>query len=249
LATGHYVRRLDGPAGPELHRAVNDAKDQSYFLFVTTRTQLNYLRFPLGSMTKDETRAHAQRLGLAVADKPDSQDICFVAGGDYAEVIRKMRPGAIRAGEIVHLDGRVIGRHAGVIDYTVGQRRGLNIGGGEILYVVALDADRAQVIVGPREALEETRIRLRDVNWLAEPRDRPVMVKVRSAQPLVAARIEGEEVVLDEPLAGIAPGQACVFYDGTRVLGGGWIAKAHPLILRANTAGGGIAQLARAEES
>ena len=249
LATGHYVRRVMGHDGPQLHRAVNDAKDQSYFLFATTRAQLDFLRFPLGGMTKDETRVHAQRLGLAVADKPDSQDICFVAGGDYAEVIRKMRPGAIRAGEIVHLDGRVLGRHAGVIDYTVGQRRGLNIGGGEVLYVIALDPERARVVVGPREALEETRIQLRDVNWLVAPSDRRVMVKVRSAQPLVAGHLEGNEVVLDEPVAGVAPGQACVFYDGTQVLGGGWIAKARPPILRADIASGGVAQLVRAEES
>ena len=229
LATGHYVRRLMGPSGAELHRALNDAKDQSYFLFATTQAQLDFLRFPLGAMSKDETRAHAERFGLPIADKPDSQDICFVAGGNYADIVRKMRPGAVRAGDIVHLDGRVLGRHDGVIDYTVGQRRGLNIGGGDPLYVVRIDAEAARVIVGPKEALEETRIRLSDINWLDAPqamRDgRSIQVKVRSAQPLVDARIDGDEVVLDAPLAGVAPGQACVFYDGTRVLGGGWIAR------------------------
>jgi tRNA-specific 2-thiouridylase len=228
LATGHYVRRILGPNGPELHRAINDAKDQSYFLFATTRDQLDFLRFPLGGMSKEETRALAERFGLPVADKPDSQDICFVAGGDYADIVRKMRPGAVRPGEIVHLDGRALGRHDGVIDYTVGQRRGLNIGGGDPLYVVRIDADAARVVVGPRSALEKTRIALSEINWLdAEgARDgRQVQVKVRSMQPLVDAHIEGDEVVLNAPLAGVAPGQACVFYDGTRVLGGGWIAR------------------------
>ena len=235
LATGHYVRRLTGAGGPELHRAVNDAKDQSYFLFATTRPQLDFLRFPLGAMSKEETRAHAERFGLPVAAKPDSQDICFVAGGNYADIVRKMRPDAVRPGEIVHLDGRVLGRHEGIIDYTVGQRRGLNIGGGDPLYVVRIDADRARVVVGPKEALEATRIRLSDINWLdtdEKPRDgRRIEVKVRSMAPLVAGRIDGDEVVLDEPLAGIAPGQACVFYDGTRVLGGGWITRTSPTIL------------------
>jgi tRNA-specific 2-thiouridylase len=235
LATGHYVRRLQGAGGPELHRAINDAKDQSYFLFATTRDQLDFLRFPLGAMSKDETRAHAERFGLAVADKPDSQDICFVAGGNYADIVRKMRPGAVRPGEIVHLDGRVLGRHEGVIDYTVGQRRGLNIGGGDPLYVVRIDAEAARVVVGPREALEETRIHLADVNWLDAPdapRDgRRLQVKVRSMAPLAEGRLEGDYVILDEPLAGIAPGQACVFYDGTRVLGGGWITRTSPTIL------------------
>ena len=235
LATGHYVRRLTGAGGPELHRAVNDAKDQSYFLLATTRPQLDFLRFPLGAMSKEETRAHAERFGLPVAAKPDSQDICFVAGGNYADIVRKMRPDAVRPGEIVHLDGRVLGRHEGIIDYTVGQRRGLNIGGGDPLYVVRIDADRARVVVGPKEALEATRIRLSDINWLdtdEKPRDgRRIEVKVRSMAPLVAGRIDGDEVVLDEPLAGIAPGQACVFYDGTRVLGGGWITRTSPTIL------------------
>jgi tRNA-specific 2-thiouridylase len=235
LATGHYVRRLMGPGGAELHRAVNDAKDQSYFLFATTREQLDFLRFPLGAMSKDETRAHAERFGLPVADKPDSQDICFVAGGDYADIVRKMRPGAVRPGEIVHLDGRVLGGHNGVIDYTVGQRRGLNIGGGDPLYVIRIDAEAARVVVGPKQALEETRIRLSDINWL-DTADAPrnggtIQVKCRSMQPPVDARIEGDEVVLVEPLAGIAPGQACVFYDGTRVLGGGWITRKTPPIL------------------
>ncbi len=235
LATGHYVRRLMGPDGAELHRAINDAKDQSYFLFATTQPQLDFLRFPLGAMTKDETRTHAERFGLAVAAKPDSQDICFVAGGDYADIVRKMRPGAARPGEIVHLDGRVLGWHEGIIDYTVGQRRGLNIGGGDVLYVIRIEAETARVVVGPKEALAESRVRLKEINWLDIPsgaRDgRAIQVKLRSMQPLVDAIIDGDEVVLTAPIAGVAPGQACVFYDGTRVLGGGWITKASPTIL------------------
>ena len=234
LATGHYVRRVEGPGGAELHRGTSKEKDQSYYLFATTQKQLEFLRFPLGSLTKDKTRTHAQRLGLSVAEKPDSQDICFVPTGKYADVIKKLRPEGVEPGNIVHLDGAVLGRHDGIINYTVGQRRGLGIGGGDPLYVVRLDADYQNVIVGPYEALLEDKVLLREVNWI---RDIPNIktslqadVKLRSLQPLVPARIttlgEGRaEVFLREPQAGISPGQACVFYSGSRILGGGWISK------------------------
>ncbi|MEE9140891.1 MAG: tRNA 2-thiouridine(34) synthase MnmA [Alphaproteobacteria bacterium] len=236
LATGHYVRRTLGPEGPELRRAADGDRDQSYFLFATTREQLAFLRFPLGGLLKHETREIARRLGLAVAEKPDSQDICFVPQGSYAGLIERLRPGAAEAGDIVHVDGRVLGRHDGIIRYTVGQRRGLRIGGTEEpLYVVRLDAGARRVVVGPRSALEQTIVRLREINWLgpaeAPPRQGAgVTVKLRSMQPRVAARLYGREdgraeVALDEPQTGVAPGQACVFYDGDRVLGGGWIAR------------------------
>jgi len=238
LATGHYIRRLDGPNGPELHRAADPGKDQSYFLFTTTREQLAYLRFPLGGVeTKAETRAMAVRLGLSVADKPDSQDICFVPEGRYTDVIEKLRPGVSQPGEIVHLDGRVLGDHSGVLNYTIGQRRGLGISGGDPLYVIKLDAKTRRVIVGPREALGASEVRLHQINWLGDGAfdDAPeggwdVSVKVRSTRPPRPARVvPGKDgtatAYLAEPEDGVAPGQACVFYapEGTRVLGGGWI--------------------------
>ena len=234
LATGHYVRRVDGPAGPELHRAADESRDQSYFLFATTRAQLDFLRFPLGALPKDETRALARRFALPVAAKPDSQDICFVPSGDYGALVEKLRPGAIEPGEIVDLDGRVLGTHGGVIHFTVGQRKGIGIGGGEPLYVVRLDPATRRVIVGPRAALGASRVPIGGVNWLAgaTPRDGlPVTVKLRSAQPPIPARLfldeaGGGEAVLDEPAFGVAAGQACVVYDGSRVLGGGWIRRA-----------------------
>jgi tRNA-specific 2-thiouridylase len=237
MATGHYIRRETGPHGAELHRAADPARDQSYFLFSTTREQLDYLRFPLGGLaSKAETRALAARYGLPVADKPDSQDICFVPSGNYAAVIEKLRPGAAEPGEIVHLDGRVLGRHDGVLRYTVGQRRGLGIGGlDEPLFVIRLDADRRQVVVGPREALLTRTIRLREVNWLGDGAldgEREVLARVRSTREPVPALVrpapDGAEVELLSPEEGVAPGQACVFYAtaGTRVLGGGWIAGA-----------------------
>jgi len=238
LATGHYVRRVEGAAGPELHRAADPARDQSYFLFATTRAQLDFLRFPLGGLHKPETRALAQRLALPVAAKPDSQDICFVPNGSYARVVEKLRPGAIEPGEIVHVDGRVLGRHEGIINFTVGQRRGLGIaderGGGDPLYVVRLEAARRRVVVGPKAALATAEIGLREVNWRgAAPAGGAglgVTVKVRSTTPAVAATVfalgEGGRVTFAEPQYGVAPGQACVFYDGERVLGGGWIARA-----------------------
>jgi tRNA-specific 2-thiouridylase len=236
LATGHYVRRVDGPEGPELHRAADPARDQSYFLFATTRAQLDFLRFPLGDRPKTETRALAARLGLPVAEKPDSQDICFVPQGSYAGVVEKLRPGAADPGELVDLEGRSLGRHGGVIHFTVGQRRGLRLGGtAEPLFVVRLEPESRRVVVGPRSALARDRVRLREVNWLpSAPLDaggRRVAVKLRSAQPAVPATVHasgasGALVVLDEPQYGVAPGQAAVLYDGTRVLGGGWIAAA-----------------------
>ncbi len=234
LATGHYVRRVAGEGGPALCRAADPAKDQSYFLFATTAEQLDFLRFPLGGLRKDQTRALAERYGLAVADKPDSQDICFVPNGNYARVIEKLRPGAAEPGDIVDLGGTVLGRHNGVIHYTVGQRRGLGIGGGDALYVVRLDADTRRVIVGPREALGVGRIRVSELNWLeGEPipaEGRAVSAKVRSTRPGSPARLypAGEgwaEVEFDALEEGVAPGQACVLYDGERVLGGGWIRR------------------------
>ena len=234
LATGHYARRIEGLGGAELHRGFDEDKDQSYFLFATTAGQLEYLRFPLGSMAKAETRFHATRLGLAVAGKPDSQDICFVAGGNYADIVRSLRPEAARPGDIVDRAGRVLGRHQGIINFTVGQRRGLNIGGGGALYVLRLEPDRAQIIVGPKEALGQTSVIVKDVNWLgggeAAAPGTELEVKIRSQAPRVAARItalgEGRAAIeLAAPAAGVAPGQACVFYQGTRVLGGGWITR------------------------
>jgi len=236
LATGHYVQRIEGEDGPELHRAADASRDQTYFLFATTRAQLDYLRFPLGSMPKSEVRALADELKLRVAAKPDSQDICFVPQGKYQAVVEKLRPGAIEPGDIVHLDGRVMGRHDGVINFTVGQRRGLGVATGEPLFVVKLDAANKRVIVGPREALGVSRIVLKDVNWIGERVDaeddlhgRPVLVRVRSTRPPVPGTLSigaGWAVDLDAPEEGVAPGQAAVFYDrsSTRVLGGGWIA-------------------------
>jgi len=235
LATGHYARRVDGRHGPELHRAADPSRDQSYFLFATTRCQLDYLRFPLGDLPKEVTRAHARRLGLALADKPDSQDICFVPTGRYADLVARLRPEAAIPGDIVDLDGRVLGRHDGIINYTIGQRRGLGVGGGDPLFVVRLDPATARVVVGPRSALAAVTVRLRDMNFLdedaAQAIDRPVQVKLRSAQAPIAARLTADGtsawLTLDEPaLGGVAPGQAGVIYDGDRLIAGGWICRA-----------------------
>lgn len=237
MATGHYIQRHAGPAGAELHRAADAARDQSYFLFSTTQEQLDYLRFPLGHLaSKAETRALAARYGLGVADKPDSQDICFVPDGDYAKVIEKLRPGAAEPGEIVDTQGRVLGRHQGVIHYTIGQRRGLGIGGlADPLYVVKLDVEARQVVVGPKAMLATRRVPLREVNWLGDgaftgAEAREIAVKVRSTRPPVPAVLRPlspteAEVELLSAEEGVSPGQACVFYDpdSTRVLGGGWI--------------------------
>jgi tRNA-uridine 2-sulfurtransferase len=236
LATGHYARRIEGESGPELHSASDPAKDQSYFLFTTTGDQLGFLRFPLGVLDKRETRAIAARLGLDVAEKPDSQDICFVPNGSYARVVEMLRPDAIEPGEIVDLNGAVLGPHDGIIHYTVGQRRGLGIGGRDVssepLYVVRLDPETRRVVVGPRAALACGSVRLGEVNWLGEDSlssvEVSVDVKLRSTMEAVPARLTGREnsgaeIVLDQPQFGVSPGQACVFYSGERVLGGGWI--------------------------
>lgn len=224
LATGHYVHRVEGADGPELHRALDPARDQSYFLFATTSEQLEYLRFPLGGMPKSDVRAIAQELGLVVAHKPDSQDICFVPEGDYASVVRKIRPEADNDGPIFDMEGNELGRHRGLIHYTVGQRRGLEIGGlAEPLYVVRLDPDRQAVIVGPKRALAVSAARLVEPNWLGNVQGRKLMAKVRSLAKPVPAMIDGEWLRFDADEFGVAPGQAAVLYEGDRVLGGGWI--------------------------
>lgn len=239
LATGHYVQReMNGSAHAHMLKGADPAKDQSYFLFTTTQEQLDFLRFPLGHMQKSDTRQLAERFGLPVFDKPDSQDICFVPNGDYVSVIEKIRPGALEPGDIVDMDGKLLGRHTGIINYTVGQRRGLDIGGMENpLYVVKLDAKNKRVIVGPKAALKRTSFTIRDCNWLdgAEAYEGvEVMVKLRGTHKGVGAIFtkissspSGEEFVVHllnpEDAGAVAPGQACVVYDGERMLGGGWI--------------------------
>ena len=260
LATGHYIASRALPSGGRgLFRAREEERDQSYFLFGTTREQLELLRFPLGDRTKPEVRELARQFDLAVADKHDSQDICFVPTGHYADVIQRLKPGAAEAGEIVDLDGRVLGSHSGIIHFTVGQRRGLGIAAGAPLYVVRLDAERRRVVVGPREALRMSRITLRDVNWigdgaideaLADDR-REVFVKVRSTRAPTAAWLKaangGYEVELAEGEHGVSPGQACVFYDApqgqARVLGGGFIKSAVAASERAPRADAALAGL------
>lgn len=243
LATGHYIRRVDVAGVPTLARAHDADRDQSYFLYGTSRAQLSQLVFPLGGMTKPDVRKLAHALGVPVADKADSQDICFVPSGRYSQVIEKLRPGAGAPGDIVHVDGRIIGRHTGVLNFTVGQRKGLGIAAGEPLYVVRIDAGRREVVVGPRSALEVQSLALREVNWLGDGvlsnaaacSGFDLYVRVRSSQALQAATLTLNEagqprVLLHVPEPGIAPGQACVFYDGlgndARILGGGIIAKA-----------------------
>jgi tRNA-specific 2-thiouridylase len=224
LATGHYVRRVDGPNGPELHRAADPARDQSYFLFATTREQLDFLRFPLGGLAKPRVREIAADLGLPVAVKPDSQDICFVPNGDYAALVRKVRPEAAQPGEIVDLGGRVLGRHAGLIHFTVGQRRGLDVGGqAEPLYVVRLEPEARQVVVGPKAALAVGAARLGGINWLGEDQDEGLSAKVRSMARPAPVRWDGESIHFNLPEYGVAPGQAAVLYQGERLVGGGWI--------------------------
>lgn len=241
MATGHYIQRKMGAEGAELHSAEDANRDQSYFLFSTTPAQLNYLRFPLGHLpSKDATRELAAKYGLAVADKPDSQDICFVPDGNYAGVIEKLRPGSAEPGEIVHADGRVLAQHKGVIHYTIGQRRGLGIGGlSEPLYVVKLDVEKKQVVVGPKEMLATRVIPVREINWLG---DEPftsrsewhLKVKVRSTRPPREAIVRPlsdttADVELLTAEEGVSPGQACVFYadEGSRIFGGGWIWRGH----------------------
>jgi len=237
MATGHYIQRKPGAHGPELHMAADPNRDQSYFLFSTTPEQLEFLRFPLGHLpSKAETRALAAKYGLSIADKPDSQDICFVPNGNYASVIEKLRPGAADPGDIVDQQGRVLGRHGGVIHYTIGQRRGIGIGGtGDPLYVLALDPARRHVIVGPKTALATRTIPVREINWLGDGpftavAERQIAVKIRSTRPPRPAILRPlspttATVELLDPEDGVSPGQACVFYapDSSRILGGGWI--------------------------
>ena len=237
MATGHYIQRKQGPAKAELHMAADPQRDQSYFLFSTTQAQLDFLRFPLGHLpSKAETRALAARHGLAIADKPDSQDICFVPGGNYAAVIEKLRPGAADPGDIVDESGTVLGQHRGVIHYTIGQRRGLGIGGlADPLYVVRLDPEKRHVVVGPKESLATHIVPVREINWLGDTsfdarKEWPMRVRIRSTRPPAEAIVRPTgpttaDVELLTPEEGVSPGQACVFYDaeGTRIHGGGWI--------------------------
>ena len=236
LATGHYARRLAGPDGPELHRARDPARDQSYFLYRTTHDELAFLRFPLGALAKDETRDVARELGLPVADKPDSQDICFVPQGSYAGLVTRLRPEAGLPGDIVDEAGHVLGRHHGIAHFTVGQRKGLGIAAAMPLYVLRIEAESRKVVVGPRRALAETRVRLAELNWLGPAltagQGVRVAARLRSAQRPVAAtlhpgdRASAEaELAIDMPAGAVAPGQAAVLYDGERLLGGGWIRR------------------------
>ncbi len=242
LVTGHYIQSRQSNGQYSLYRPIDHSRDQSYFLFATTQEQLDYLRFPLGGMTKDEVRDIARDMGLVVAEKSDSQDICFVPNGNYAQIIQKLRPEAIDPGDIVHMDGRVLGQHNGIIHFTIGQRRGLGISAGEPLYVVKLDPEQKRVIVGPYEALATRAVKLKQVNWLggmslAEIEEMgPIRIeaKVRSTRPPQPAQlsvVNGEvEVELVAGEHGVSPGQACVFYaddsEDSQVLGGGWIAEA-----------------------
>ena len=237
LATGHYVRRVTGPAGPELHRALDPARDQSYFLYGTTEEQLDFLRFPLGGLPKQEVRRIAESFGLAVAAKPDSQDICFVPDGDYAGIVRKLRPEGARPGAIVHAEtGETLGTHRGVIHFTVGQRRGLEIGGqAEPLYVIGIDADAAEVRAGPKRMLAVGAARLVETNRIGPLPDAPLAAKVRSLAKPVPVALDGPlgggsttTIRFANPEFGVAPGQAAVLYAGERVIGGGWIEETFP---------------------
>ncbi len=237
LVTGHYIRRIETPQGPELHRATHTEKDQSYFLFATTKEQLGFLRFPLGEMEKTHIRELAQQFGLPVATKPDSQDICFIPNGNYAKVIEKLRPEAYQPGEIVHLNGKVMGTHHGIANFTIGQSRGLGLGHHEKLYVIKLEADSNRVIIGPKEALSASTLTIKEVNWLGhQPIDAEGMeveVKLRSLHipvPAIIHRTNTDRVlnvILPTPQNAITPGQACVIYKGTHMLGGGWITRDH----------------------
>jgi tRNA-uridine 2-sulfurtransferase len=225
LATGHYVRRVVREGRAELHRGADLSRDQSYFLYGTTREQLEFLRFPLGDLAKREVRRLAEEAGLAVAAKPDSQDICFVPDGDYAGLVKRLRPETIAPGEIIGLDGRVLGTHRGVVHFTIGQRRGIEVGGqAEPLYVVRIEPEARRIVVGPRRALGVEAMRVEEWNWIGE-KQRDVRVKVRSLAPPVPAAIDGDWVRFERAEYGVAPGQAAVIYDGSRLLGGGWIAE------------------------
>src|SRR5438046_1268605 len=228
LATGHYVRRVVNNGRVELHQGADPRRDQSYFLYGTTREQLEFVRFPLGDLPKDQVRGIAAELGLEVAAKPDSQDICFVPDGDYAGLVKRVRPETEAPGEIVDLDGHVLGRHRGVVHFTVGQRRGIEIGGQrEPLYVLRIEPGRRRIVVGPRRALAVQEMRVADWNWLGEDQ-RDVSVKVRSLAPAVAAIRDGDNIRFAQAEYGVAPGQAAVLYEGTRMLGGGWISETTP---------------------
>jgi tRNA-specific 2-thiouridylase len=225
LATGHYVRRVVSGDRVELHKGADPRRDQSYFLYGTTRDQLDFVRFPLGDLPKDEVRRIAAELCLEVAAKPDSQDICFVPDGNYAGLVKRLRPDTEAPGEIVDLRGRVLGRHRGIVHFTIGQRRGIEVGGQkEPLYVIRIEQEEARIVVGPREALAVEAMRVADWNWLGEEQ-REVSVKVRSLAPAVSAAREGEWIRFAQPEYGVAPGQAAVLYDGSRLLGGGSIAE------------------------
>jgi tRNA-specific 2-thiouridylase len=234
LVTGHYVQRINGRSGPELHRGYDNLKDQSYFLFATTKKQLDFLHFPLGGMAKDETRAHARRLGVPIARKPESQDICFVPSGSYSNLINQIRPEAKKPGNIVDVLGNTLGTHQRIIGFTVGQRRGLGISTGEPQYVLKIRLDSNEVVIGPKSALLKNSFMVDEINWLGEG-NKPtngmnVEVKIRSASEPVDAKIVeldtgGIEVSPKDPISSVAPGQACVFYQGRRVLGGGWISR------------------------
>ncbi len=232
MATGHYVRRIMGLEGAEMHRAVDSSKDQSYFLFATTPKQLDFLRFPLGDWTKDITRKHAKHFNLDIAEKPESMDICFVPDGSYAKVVEKYSPNAFRPGDIVHIDGRVLGQHNGIINYTIGQRRGIGVGGGHTennspLFVTNLRPDKNQVIVGSYKSLARNTIYLKECNWLTDiPKDGlNADVKLRSAQSPIPAKIFKDKIILKQADFGIAAGQACVCYIENRMIGGGWITE------------------------
>jgi len=236
LATGHYVRRRVNDGRVELHKGADARRDQSYFLYGTTREQLDFLRFPLGDLPKDEVRRIAAEVGLEVAAKPDSQDICFVPDGDYASLVKRLRPETEAPGEIVDLDGRVLGRHRGVVHFTIGQRRGIEIGGQqEPLYVLRIEPGEARIVVGPRRALAVQELRVDGWNWLGEDQHE-VSVKVRSLAPAVAATRDDERVRFEGPEYGVAPGQAAVAYDGTRLLGGGTIVETQAAELEAAAA-------------
>jgi tRNA-uridine 2-sulfurtransferase len=225
LATGHYVRRVVNGDRVELHRGRDKGRDQSYFLYGTSADQLDFLRFPLGDLPKDEVRRLAKEAGLSVAAKPDSQDICFVPDGDYASLVKKLRPETEAPGEIVDQAGRVLGEHRGVVHFTIGQRRGLEIGGSpEPLYVIRIEPENRRLVVGPRSALAIRGMRVEEMSWIGEDQS-AVEVKVRSLAPAVPARIKDGWVEFDRPEYGVAPGQAAVFYEGSRLLGGGWIAE------------------------
>ncbi len=235
MATGHYVRRIDAKNGAELHKAVDEDKDQSYFLFATTNEQLNFLQFPLGSNTKEQTRKEAERLGLEVANKPDSQDICFVPNGNYAEVIRKYRPTAFREGDFIHIEtGKNLGKHSGIINFTLGQRRGLGISYPNPLYVIKIDPKLNIVFVGEEKFLQNHKFKIREINWLADEIDlsKEIHAKVRlrsnhEEEPATIKILGNNEAIVEmkSMTRAITPGQACVIYDETRVLGGGWITK------------------------